>query len=167
MIGMLTTKASSNTSRMFAIFFIPIIVVHLAWITPVVEWSCLCPEDEQNHQCCCNCPKCVKNRGGFKSFCHLRPDRIEEPEIAKGSSVADLLSKGTSPDILAADRFNEHGELSICQCNSHIIKISLDIKIFLPQVLTTWSHLFPFVGIITTDDWWPPEAIPCHPHPPG
>jgi hypothetical protein len=155
----------STSRRLFAVLFVPLVIFHLGWITPVVEWSCLCPEDQPNHRCCCNCPKCVKNRGGFKSFCHLRPERVEETEIAKGSSIVDLFS--SQGNALLSDNSYGLRELSVCQCDSHIKKISLDIKPFIPQAPTNGVCPFPVVGIILTDDWGPPEAIPCQPDPPG
>jgi len=151
-----------NRARiLFAIFFIPVVVLHFAWITPVVEWSCFCPEDEPNHQCCCNCPKCVKNRGGFKSFCHLRPVEVEETGIDEGAcSISD---QGNATQACSS---HSRSEIMTCQCDSHIKKITLDIKPILPSF---WTHIVPLpvVKIISTDDRRPPEAIPCPPHRPG
>lgn len=165
MTSRFATKTLSTSRRLFSMLFIPVVVLHLAWITQLVEWSCLCLDDEPNHQCCCNCPKCLKNRGGFKSFCHLRPERVAETQIAKGTSIADLFS--SQGNALLSD--NSHGprELSICQCDSHIKKISLEIKPFLPEAPTRGDCPFPAVRIIPADDWRPPEAIPCQPDPPG
>jgi hypothetical protein len=165
MISRLTGKTLNKNRCVFTMLFVPVVLLHLAWITPMVEWSCFCPDDEPNHQCCCNCPKCIKNRGGFKSFCHLRPERVEETNTARGSANIDLFS---SPgNALAPESCHGPHELSICQCDSHITKISLDIKPFLPQALISSARPCPVIRIIPTDDWMPPGAIPCQPHPPG
>lgn len=165
MVGRFVTKTLSKTRSSFAMILIPVVVLHLAWITPLIEWSCFCPDNEPSHRCCCNCPKCIKNRGGFKSFCHLRPDRIQEAQIAKGSSIVDLFSSQGSA--VTSESSPEGRELSICQCDSHIKKISLDIKPFLPQEGTSGPLSFPVVRITLTDDWRPPEAVPCQPDTPG
>lgn len=158
-------KKFSTTRCMFSMLLIPVVVLHVVWITPLVEWSCFCPEDGLNHQCCCNCPKCVKNRGGFKSFCHARPQVVDETKIAEGSSIAHVaLNHGNA--LLANDSRCDR-EPSICRCDSHIKTISLDMKPFLPPASTAAVSSFPVVRVIATDDWRPPEAIPCHPDPPG
>lgn len=156
----------STSRRLFSMFFIPVVVIHLVWVSPLVEWSCFCPEDEPNHQCCCNCPKCVKNRGGFKSFCHLRPEKGFDTAISKGSSiVSPLSSEGQGWQDVESHGFREFFG---CQCDSHIKKISLDIRPFLPQPQFCGIRPFPIVKIIIrNDDWQPPESIPCQPHPPG
>ncbi len=165
MTGKIVIRTLSKTRCLFAMLFIPVVVLHLAWITPVVEWSCFCPDDEPNHRCCCNCPKCVKNRGGFQSYCHLKPQRGEETQIAKGSSVVDLLS-GQDSTALSENSEGSPGLLT-CQCDSHIKKISLDIQPFLPQAVTHIGLPFPVVEGIATDDCRPSEPIPCQPAPPG
>ena len=83
----LTTIGLNSWRRSFAVLFVPVVVLHLAWVTPVVEWSCLCPENQPNHRCCCNCPKCVKNRGGFKSFCHQRWEERGEKSSGTGRVI--------------------------------------------------------------------------------
>jgi hypothetical protein len=160
------TTSLSASRRVFALLFIPLVVFHLGWITPVVEWSCLCPDDQPNHRCCCNCPKCVKNRGGFKSFCHLRPETVENAEIARGSSVIDLFATQCNPS--PADNPQHFRQISVCECDSHIKKITLDTQPFLPQALICNACSFPLVGAVNLCDYWRPlEAIPCQPDPPG
>ncbi|AFM23392.1 hypothetical protein [Desulfomonile tiedjei] len=165
MTGKFVIKTLTKTRPLFAMLFVPVVVLHLAWITPVVEWSCFCPNDEPNHRCCCNCPRCVENRGGFKSFCHVRPEMVDETQIAKRGPIAGLLS--SQDNALVSESSHHSRELSICQCDSHIKKISLDIKPFLPQALFNCARPFPVVRIIATDERRPPEAIPCQPNPPG
>ncbi|MDQ7783502.1 MAG: hypothetical protein RDU20_11525 [Desulfomonilaceae bacterium] len=160
-----TTRNRAKGRRLFAMLFIPVVVLHLAWITPLVEWSCFCPEDQPNYGCCCNCPKCVKNRGGFRSFCHLRPKHIEETENAEGASLIDLISGQGSAWLFNTSQ--SPAQISVCECDSHIKKISLDTKPFVPQAQMSCASPFPVVGIIPTDDWRSPEAIPCQPDPPG
>jgi len=165
MTSRFTTKAITRTRRLFSMLFIPIVVLHLAWITPLVEWSCFCPEEQPNYGCCCNCPKCIKNRGGFKSFCHLKPERVQETPFPDGTSIVDIFSCQVS-SVLSGNH-QSLPEFVTCQCDSHIKKISLDIQPFVPQALLNCARPLPVVRIILTDDWGPPEAIPCQPNPPG
>lgn len=158
-------KNMTRTRCLFATLLIPVVLLHLAWITPRVEWSCLCPENHPNYGCCCNCPKCIKNRGGFKSFCHLKPERVKQTQCANEISIFDIFSCQASE--ASSDNYRGRRELVTCQCGSHIKKISLDIMPFIPQVLLNCACPFPVVRIILADDWRPPEPIPCHPNPPG
>jgi hypothetical protein len=88
-----------------------------------------------------------------------------ETEIAKGASIADLLFDQVNAK---GSESSHHSQgLFICQCDSHIKKISLDIDPFIPQALLNCACPFPVVRIILADDWRPPEAIPCQPKPPG
>jgi len=159
------TKTMTKTRCLFAVLFVPVVVLHLAWITPRVEWSCFCPEDRPSYGCCCNCPKCIKNRGGFKSFCHLKPEGFEQTPFTKGTSIVDIFSCQVHEAL--SDNYPGRPELVTCQCDSHIKKISLDIQPFLPKALLNCACPFPVVRIILTDDRRPPEAIPCQPNPPG
>lgn len=161
----LTTITSGSWRNCFAVLVVPFVVLHLAWVTPVVEWSCLCPENQPNHRCCCNCPKCVKNRGGFKSFCHQRWENAERGPLAQAVSIGGLIS--STSNAIDADRPHTHSELSVCQCDSHIKKISLDFNPCIPQVKTCCLYPVPVARMILTDDWRPPEAIPCQPDSPG
>jgi len=95
----------------------------------------------------------------------VRPERVAETEIAEGTSIVGLFA-GQGNELLLHN-VHDLPELSICQCDSHIKKVSVDIKPFIPQAPTSCALLFPVVRICLTDDWRPPEAIPCHPDLPG
>jgi len=155
----------SRFHRLVTILLLPLALFHLAWVTPVVQWSCLCPDNDQDHHCCCNCPKCVKNRGGLLSYCHLRAHGSEQALTDQSHSAA------YSPVTLSYSGSVDHGrgdsELSICPCNSHIKEISLDIQPFLLQATSNSLRSSPIVGILLTRDCWPPEADPCQPDHPG
>lgn len=121
MTSRFTKKTMAKTRCLIVMLFVPVVVLHLAWITPRVDWSCFCPDDEPNHRCCCNCPKCVKNRGGFESFCQMRLERVGEAQTAKSASLVGLLS--AQHNAMVSESAHHSRELSICQCDSHIKKI--------------------------------------------
>ncbi len=155
----------SLPERVFLVLFLPFLVVHLAVLIPVVEWSCFCPDDDPHWSCCCNCPKCVKRRRGFKSYCHLKFAHAGEAEPGQGSTIAGLGETAEKKGL-----FKNHYvslETLRCDCNGHIKRISIDLKPFLPSIEIPEEVPLPVVARIRSDDHWPPEAIPCHPEVPG
>lgn len=167
MSNRVSRKITLKLSRKAALaVFLPFLVLHCAWIVPVVEWSCLCPDDDPHWNCCCNCPKCVERRGGFKSYCHLRPSQSCETEIRQGVSLPS-----PTPDGHAHDGILKPVHVSLetigCECSSHIKKISLDVHAFIPQATALLALVLPVASIIPRDDRRPPEAIPCQPDVPG
>lgn len=160
-----TGRYLNRFQSLVAVLLLPLVLFHLAWLTPVVQWSCLCPDDDVSHRCCCNCPKCVKHRGGFLSYCHLGANGIEQGFTVQSPATGHSVSSWSSSDP------SGHGQdgpaLSFCPCNSHIKEISLDVHPFLLQETSNGLRSSPIVGILLTHDCWPPEADPCQPDRPG
>ncbi len=160
-------KIALKLSRKVALaMFLPFLILHCAWIVPVVEWSCLCPDDDPHWNCCCNCPKCVERRGGFQSYCHLRPSQSNESEIGQGVHLPSPNTERCSDEGILKP---VHVSLETigCECNSHIKKITLDVQAFIPQATALLTLVLPVASIISRDDRRPPEAIPCQPDVPG
>jgi len=69
----LRTHASART---FASLFLSFLVIQMSLVIPQTEWLCRCG-DELPHTaaCCCNCPKCVDERGGLISYCNISVDK--------------------------------------------------------------------------------------------
>ncbi len=152
-------------NRVTAVLFIPFLVFHCACIIPVMEWSCLCPDDDPHWRCCCNCPKCVKRRGGFKSYCHLRHHESSEAEARMEAGTADHAGKAAPVSELKVPEVSL--ETLCCNSNSHIKNISLNFKPFLPATKIVGPVPVAVAIIILNNDRRPPEAIPCHPEVPG
>lgn len=145
--------------------FLPFLILHFACLIPVVERSCLCPEDDPHWNCCCNCPKCVKRRGGFESYCHLRPHQGSEAEMQTGILASALLEESANDSVFKVPYVSL--ETLSCDCNSHIKRFSLDFKPFLPTMKIPGVVPVPVAAIRSSDDRRPPEAIPCQPEVPG
>ncbi|GEM_PF-1859789 len=176
--------------------FLPFVVFHFAWITPVVELSCLCPDGDSAYSCCCNCSKCVERRGGLESYCHVNPNRSAEVEIKEGTNISFLvhaqrersssalseakprtakrserLSCSVVPGIPGHVGSHKGPRVSLetlgCDCNNHIKEISLDVKLILQRAPISGACTLPVARLCLADDRRPPEAIPCHPEKPG
>jgi len=161
-------KKGIGTDRLYSVvsaLFLPFLIFHFAWVTPVIEWSCLCPDEHPGYNCCCNCPKCVKSRGGFESYCRVRPDRSSEVELNEGTDIASLPYNSVTGRALKTPR--RCLETLRCECDIHVKKVSLDSKPFLPGTTVLERFPVPVAGITSSDDRRPPEAIPCQPDKPG
>lgn len=62
--------------KLFIFFFI-FLVFHISFIIPKTKFECACDHRPERMSCCCNCPYCVSQRGGFLSACscHERTER--------------------------------------------------------------------------------------------
>lgn len=152
-------------NRVTVTLFVPFLMFHFAYLVPVVEWSCICPEGDLHVSCCCNCPKCVKRRGGFESYCHLRHGEAREAVLQNGIQTEIRIDSKEHPDSL--ERYHVSLDTYGCDCNSHIKKISLDITPLLPPVKICCFIPKPAPATSTPDDRWPPEVVPCQPEVPG
>lgn len=161
-------KKRSNLSWPYVVvstFFLSYIIVHFAWITPVVQCSCLCPGDNPHWRCSCNSPKCIEGRREFQSRYNLRPDQSSEARVNEGSDFASILDNLKDRGLLNTRQVSL--EIFRCDCNSNIKKISIDIKPILLQAAVTVGFPIQIVKLHLDDDWQTPEAMPSQPEVPG
>jgi len=161
-------KKRSNLSWPYVVvsaFFLPFLIVHFAWLTPAIQCSCLCPDDNPHWSCSCNSPTCIEGRREFQSYCNLRPDHSSEVEVNKGMNIASILDNLKDRGLLKTRQVSL--ETLSCDCNSNIKKISFDIKPILPQAAVTVGFPIQIVKLHLDDDRRTPEAIACQPEVPG
>lgn len=164
---MSTLRQSQRTrgfARPSAYLLLPFLVFHLGFITPIVEWVCLCPTDEPEFSCCCNCPKCVDRRGGFLSYCNLHPHSVGE------TTDADFVVSGTD---LGKEATGAHGrpEFSLetlhCTTQGYIKKISVDFKPFIPKIAFVPLFPLPIAAVFPGENGLPPAVFPQQRDQPG
>ena len=142
--------------------FLPFLIFHFAWITPVIQWSCLCPES--SHQCCCNCSKCIKSRGGFKSFCYLRHNHSHDRPAQRKKSINSAFHKWKGSGQL------ETGQVSLetlhCDCNGHLKEVSHHKEVLIQKAKGLGLPI-PIARLLFMDDLKPPEIVLHRPEVPG
>ncbi|MFC1834853.1 hypothetical protein ACFL2Q_08980 [Thermodesulfobacteriota bacterium] len=164
-IDTMTTKRKygrrpRGRQRLTAVLFLPFLVMHFAWITPMVEWSCLCVDYGPEFSCCCNCPTCVEERGGFISYCQVSPRDGDGRALAPSAmnNYTDGAAGGkdrTTIDVLR------------CDCQSRVTGILLELQPLLPSATVVNIFSFLWTSLTLADAKRPPEAIPCQPEVPG
>ncbi len=55
--------------KFFSVFLVAFLATHFSMITYALQWVCECDGHREEVICCCNCPKCVDERGGLYSYC--------------------------------------------------------------------------------------------------
>lgn len=154
-------KKRSHLSRFWMatlFFFLPFLLFHFSWITPVIHRSCLCPEGP--HHCSCNCRKCVNSRGGFQMYCHTKaghgPDGAHE-----GEKHIDWENSQQS----------ETGRVSLetlyCDCHNHFESITHYSKAFLINKSFGLGGPLHIVTLRLINDAHPPQVVHYQPEVPG
>lgn len=105
--------------KRFSALFLSVLVLHISIVTFSMTWDCDCDKHPERMMCCCNCPKCVDERGGLLSYCHLRPtsnpkEKNKGPSLGSskcmcGLGSVTLHSPGDLPFLIAQD--SEHPSL--------------------------------------------------------
>ena len=117
---------------------IPFLIFHFLCVAPVVNFLCLCPQNDPDWECNCNCSKCTQRRQSTSLSFHFSSAK----NIQKGLAVSckgDLCklnnrpaSKGILPTMPV--------ESGSCNCRHQSKEVSKDIKQFIP---------IPFVAELT------------------
>ena len=79
----------------FSPLFLAILVLHISMVTISSGWDCDCDRHRERMTGCCNCPKCVDERGGLLSYCRLRNnpypnDKDKDPSLRSSKCVCGL-----------------------------------------------------------------------------
>ena len=160
----LRKKRSYLKRPMVAVLFVflPFIIFHFAWIAPVIQWYCLCPES--SHQCCCNCRKCIKSRGGFKSFCYLRHHHRHHRPVQREKPITSALHKQKGSGQLETSHVSV--ETLRCSCNGHLKQISQHKEVLIEKAMGLGIPI-PMAGLRFMDNMMPPEIVFPQPEVPG
>jgi hypothetical protein len=150
------SRPPTGLPRLSAWLLLPFLVLHLGFVTPIVEWMCLCPADEPGFSCCCNCPKCVERRGGFKSYCGLHSGVAGSPVLP---SVA-IRDKSQEKSENTGHKFPEFSvETLHCHNEGYIKKISLDFTPFIPAIKLNTALLLPIYTVFQGENGLPPAVF--------
>jgi len=115
--------------------FLPFLIFHFLCLAPVVNFLCLCPENDPNRECTCNCSKCVKRRQATSLSFHIFPatDTQKGSTISCKGNFCKLKNRPAPRGILPAMPVVSGS----CNCRHRSKEISKDIKQFIPIPFVT------------------------------
>ena len=124
-------KKLQIVNRTTSAVFLPFLIFHFLCIAPVVNFLCLCPQNDPNWECTCNCSKCTKRRQSTSLSFHLSAtkDTLKTSILSCKGNSCKLKNRAASKGILPAMPV----ESGSCNCRHQSKEVSKDIKQFIPM----------------------------------